>query len=217
MNRKLIFFGIILINLTALGQIDTGGIFTFEIDQPEIDASLNLKLKRLTNKPSLTNIFVSPKFLIEPISGVDKKEKGISMIDPNPLPSPKWTKKPQFAEGKSNLDQFSRDYDMGDISTTSRIIRIACRDHEYEDGDRVRLIHNGKIVHANLILRNAVAYLEITLTDGFNTLEFYALNEGSSRPNTAEMKVFDDNDLMITSNQWLLTTGYTARLLILKK
>jgi hypothetical protein len=62
-----------------------------------------------------------------------------------------------------------------------------------------------------------VVYIEITLTDGFNALEFFALNEGSSRPNTAEMKVFDENELMIASHQWLLTTGYTARLLVLKK
>lgn len=217
MIQRCLIFMIVGGGLSCYGQIDTGGIFTFDIDQPDIEATTNFELKRLTNKPSLTNIFVSPKFLNQPLSNVDRKEKGIAMIDPNPLPSPTWTKKPRFQEGKSNLEQFSRDYDMGDISTTSRQIRVACRDHEYEDGDRVRLIHNGKIVHPNLILRNAVVYIEITLTDGFNTLEFFALNEGSSRPNTAEMKVFDENELVIASHQWMLTTGYTARLLVLKK
>ena len=217
MIRNCMLFGVFATSLTVFGQLDTGGLFSFEIEQPNIDATTNFQLKRLTNRPSLTNINVSPKFMTQPLSDIDKKEKGIAMIDPNPLPSPKWTMKPQFQEGKSNLEQFSRDYDMGDISTTSRVIKIACRDHEYEDGDRVRLIHNGKVVHPNLTLRNVVVYIEISLTDGFNALEFFALNEGSSRPNTAEMKVFDENELMIASHQWLLTTGYTARLLVLKK
>ncbi len=204
-------------SLSVLGQLDSKGIYVFELDKNDIDAATNFQLKRLTNKPSLTSIYVSPKFLTQPLSSADNKKKGISMIDPKPLPSPKWTMKPQFQEGKSNLEQFSRDYDMGDISTTSRVIKIACRDHEYEDGDRVRLIHNGKIVHPNLTLRNAVVYIEISLNDGFNALEFFALNEGSSRPNTAEMKVLDENEIVIASHQWLLTTGYTARLLVLKK
>ena len=34
---------------------------------------------------------------------------------------------------------------LGDIKTTSKYIRILCRDHEYEDGDRIKLMLNKAI------------------------------------------------------------------------
>ena len=43
-----------------------------------------------------------------------------------------------------------------------------------------------------------------------------ALNQGSSGPNTAELRVFDDKDQMISSNQWNLATGGTATFIVVK-
>ena len=48
-------------------------------------------------------------------------------------------------------------------------------------------------------------------------IEFEALNEGLSSPNTAELKVYDEHDVLISSNRWLITTGYKARLMISKQ
>ena len=55
------------------------------------------------------------------------------------------------------------------------------------------------------------------LLQGFNKIDFTALNQGSSGPNTAELRVFDDSNLLISSNQWNLSTGATATFIVVKK
>ena len=44
-----------------------------------------------------------------------------------------------------------------------------------------------------------------------------ALNQGDSGPNTAELRIYDDNDILISSNQWNLATGAKATLIIVKQ
>ena len=67
------------------------------------------------------------------------------------------------------------------------------------------------------ILKKIGYAIDINLKEGLNTIEFYALNEGRSSPNTAELKVIDTSGAIISSGQWLLTTGYKARLIVLKE
>jgi hypothetical protein len=55
------------------------------------------------------------------------------------------------------------------------------------------------------------------LVSGFNKIDFTALNQGSSGPNTAELRVYDDNNNMISSNQWNLSTGATATFIVVKQ
>ena len=52
---------------------------------------------------------------------------------------------------------------------------------------------------------------------GYNNIEFVALNEGESSPNTAQLSVFDENGVNLSNNKWLITTGYKARLVVFKK
>ena len=66
-----------------------------------------------------------------------------------------------------------------------------------------------------ILLEYILLHLLLKLKDGLNTIEFFALNEGTASPNTAELKVFDENSAIIGSGQWLLTTGYKARLIVL--
>jgi hypothetical protein len=56
----------------------------------------------------------------------------------------------------------------------------------------------------------------VKLEFGMNRIDFKALNEGSSSPNTAEFEVYDENGKMISSKEWSITTGFTATLLIRK-
>ena len=44
----------------------------------------------------------------------------------------------------------------------------------------------------------------------FNKIDFVALNQGASGPNTAEVMVFDDNGKLVGSNRWNLATGVKA-------
>ena len=84
-------------------------------------------------------------------------------------------------------------------------------------GDRIKLVLNKATIHPNITLRNSGYTIDIKLKEGLNTVEFYALNEGTSGPNTAELKVVDEGGSVISSGQWLLTTGYKARLIVLKQ
>ena len=59
--------------------------------------------------------------------------------------------------------------------------------------------------------------IDIDLIEGYNNIEFVALNEGESSPNTAQLSVFDENGVNLSNNKWLITTGYKARLVVFKK
>ena len=53
--------------------------------------------------------------------------------------------------------------------------------------------------------------------EGYNNIEFVALNEGESSPNTAQLSVFDENGNNLSNNKWLIMTGYKAKLVVFKK
>lgn len=106
---------------------------------------------------------------------------------------------------------------LGDVHTTTTVAQIVCRDFEYEDGDRVRILVNDEEVIPNLLLLNQFFSLNLPLANGFNKIDFQALNQGSSGPNTAELRVFDKDGLPLVSHQWNLSTGSTATLIIVKE
>ena len=106
---------------------------------------------------------------------------------------------------------------LGDIRTNAFYARIVCRDYEYEDGDRVRISVNEEEVIPNLLLKNQFFILKLPLVQGFNKIDFQALNQGSSGPNTAELRVFDDNGIALAAHKWNLSTGSTATMIIVKE
>ena len=59
--------------------------------------------------------------------------------------------------------------------------------------------------------------INLKLKEGFNKIDFVALNQGSSGPNTAELRIYDDSENLLSANQWNLATGSTATLIIVKK
>ena len=105
---------------------------------------------------------------------------------------------------------------LGEFSATGKFVEIYCRDHEYVDGDRVQISINGKIVALSQELRGSFQPVLVTLEKGENRIEFKALNEGTSSPNTAEFIVYDELGNVITHNQWNLATGVKASILIHK-
>lgn len=106
---------------------------------------------------------------------------------------------------------------LGDVKTISKIARIVCRDFEHEDGDRVKILVNDNEVISNLLLKNQFFVLDLPLVQGFNKIDFTALNQGQSGPNTAELRVYDDTGAKILGQQWNLSTGSTATLIIVKE
>ena len=75
---------------------------------------------------------------------------------------------------------------------------------------------NKAIIHPNLTLKGEFYTVDVDLKDGINTIEFIALNEGSSRPNTAQIRVFDENGTVLATNKWLITTGFRAVLTVVR-
>ena len=76
---------------------------------------------------------------------------------------------------------------------------------------------NEEEVISNLLLKNQFFILKLPLVQGFNKIDFQALNQGSSGPNTAELRVFDDNGVALAAHKWNLSTGSTATMIIVKE
>ncbi|QXP72374.1 hypothetical protein H0I31_01315 [Tenacibaculum sp. AHE15PA] len=109
------------------------------------------------------------------------------------------------------------DQDLGSFSTKSKNVNIICRDFQYPDGDQVMILVNNIPVVSNLTLKQNYQSFNIPLDEGINTIEIIALNQGSSGPNTAGFKIFNDAGMLISSNQWNLATGAKASIIIAKQ
>ena len=120
-------------------------------------------------------------------------------------------------EKNKNPNKYTGDSYLGDFKTGSETANILCRDFEYVDGDRVSILVNDQVVIQNLTLNSSFRGINLKLQKGFNKIDFMALNQGDSGPNTAELRIYDDNDILISSNQWNLATGAKATLIIVKQ
>ncbi|GAB4163511.1 MAG: hypothetical protein Tsb0033_23960 [Winogradskyella sp.] len=143
---------------------------------------------------------------------IKDSEKPFSMIEEDGLKSPaeifekRWSK--DLEKGgviKTMSDQF-----LGEHRVDTKFVNIICRDHEYPDGDRVRIYINDIIVKENLLLTSSYRRVEVDLIQGKNTVVIEALNQGESGPNTAEFIVYDDQGKQISSKEWNLLTGVKA-------
>ena len=108
------------------------------------------------------------------------------------------------------------DQNLGSFRTSSQSVNIICRDYQYPDGDRVTIYINDIPVVYNIILTSSYQKFNIPLDVGINKIVIEALNQGTSGPNTAAFKVFNDAGMLISSNEWNLATGAKATLLIAK-
>ncbi|MEL6305322.1 MAG: hypothetical protein AAFQ20_11080 [Bacteroidota bacterium] len=118
-------------------------------------------------------------------------------------------------EKKGSKEHFGDQY-LGDVKTNAKFVGIVCRDHEYVDGDRVKISLNGVVVEPNILLTGGFKGINIDLIKGFNRLDFEALNQGTSGPNTAQVVVTDDKGEVIHNNRWNLSTGSVASLIVVK-
>ncbi|WP_445457491.1 hypothetical protein [Flavobacterium sp. HNIBRBA15423] len=113
-------------------------------------------------------------------------------------------------------ESFKSNQFLGQFSTKAKYIKITCRDHEYPDGDRVRILVNDVVFIPEILLESGSKEYYLDLSKGFNKIEFLALNQGTSGPNTAAFRVYDDKGGLITSNEWNLTTGVLAKIVVVQ-
>ena len=148
---------------------------------------------------------------------INKSKQEIDITNKTDLVTPTWKIRQTFSEGGVNKSKFSKDFYLGDLETNSEYIIIKCRDHEYVDGDRIRLMINGSVIHPNISLSSMFYVVDVDLDDGYNNIDFIALNEGESSPNTAQLIVLDEFGKQLSNKKWLISTGYKAKLVVFKK
>ena len=120
-------------------------------------------------------------------------------------------------EKEKNPNNYTGDAYLGDVKTISDTANIVCRDFEYVDGDRVSILVNDEVIVQNLTLNSSFRGINLKLKEGFNKIDFIALNQGESGPNTAEVRVYDDDGNVMMSNLWNLATGSKATFIVVKQ
>lgn len=118
---------------------------------------------------------------------------------------------------KEGSNKHFGDQYLGDIKSNGKFVGIVCRDHEFVDGDRVKITVNDRVIDHNVLLTGSFKGVNVDLEKGFNRLDFEALNEGSSSPNTAQVDVYDETGQLLYSNKWLLSSGSRATLIVTKE
>lgn len=122
-----------------------------------------------------------------------------------------------FTRDKEIVEAYGKDQYLGDYTTGGKFVEVYCRDHEFVDGDKVRIIINGVVAQQSVTLGAGHTPIFVKLNSGFNTIEFQALNQGTSGPNTAELTVLDEKGEVLAKKEWNLLTGAKASIVVVKK
>lgn len=219
-NMKRVLFLCISLGLVSTlthAQLDTNdNSVRFENEDTEIRDPSGLQMPARV-KPSLT----IPKDERDPSArmsiGVDEPEPFDMMKGDGLLLNDKGKAPKAFTKDKEPLPEFGKDQYLGEIKTGSEFLSIKYRDHEYVDGDRIRVYVNDDIVQASVSLTRSFSGFILTLEEGENIIAFEALNQGSSGPNTAELHVYDENGFIVSAKEWNLLTGNIARVKVIKE
>ena len=215
MRYKLFLLIFIYINYLSYSQQDTSVKTLIIKSLEDNEIPINTFPVKVPLVRGLTNKLVIPFFNYNLNNALKKPD--LDITKKTDLVTPTWDIKQTFKEGNSTSTKFRKDYYLGELETDSKYVIIKCRDHEYVDGDRIKLLLNNIVIHPNITLKGTYYTIDIDLIEGYNNIEFVALNEGESSPNTAQLSVFDENGVNLSNNKWLITTGYKARLVVFKK
>tara|TARA_B100000929_G_C15479491_1_gene410703 strand:+ start:888 stop:1508 length:621 start_codon:yes stop_codon:yes gene_type:complete len=150
------------------------------------------------------------RFLKEKPKPIDLRENPKGLLTEADAMKKKW------AEDNEVKEEYRMDQSLGSVVTQGRFVEIYCRDHQYIDGDKVQVFVNGELVAASVRLNAGFTPILATLQDGFNSIEFVALNQGSSGPNTAELRVLSEKGEQLAKKEWNLLTGAKAELIVVK-
>ena len=220
----LICFSVFTISNAQIDSRDNSfAIPAEETEDPKADNKADFKPD---DKNSINPDEAAENETLEPITkpSVEKKVKEFTMFDKENYKNPA----EQFTGKLKNALKFEEDRErknngstvnqfLGQFKTTAKIVNIIYRDHQYPDGDMIRVYVNEEIAVNRVTLTNQVNGLNLVLEDGINKIDFYALNQGTSGPNTAEFRILDENGVVISSNQWNLATGVKATIILLKE
>lgn len=206
---------LVLFSVSAKAQIDnpTGGI---AIPRSKSTASPKLPAKADVPPPA-------------PITPPKKTFSSADFKDDKPF---SMEKKSEFTNRGSEYQQkvqasvlprgesseaFKGHMDFGIIKTKSGTLMLNMRDFGAEDGDRIKITQNDKILFSEILLNNNTRTVMISLSPGFNDIRIEALNQGTSGPNTGEFYLYDDNEKRLGGGEWNLMTGFHGKFLVVKE
>lgn len=157
---------------------------------------------------------IDPRFMV----GVDNTDKSPLTIESKYVNrSSEYEDKVKIKpKGESN-DAFKGNISYGEIRTKSAYIDVYAADFGAEDGDRIRILINDRVIIDDFTLTNFNKTFQIMLLPGFNKIEFEALNQGTSGPNTAQFRIFDDGERVLLAREWNLATGFKASTVIIRE
>lgn len=209
----------LLSSVTCLAQIDksTTKSIPGELLRPATRESSFLP--KLQGNHSLSKKSRLPGLGIQNGEIGEKEEKSFDMRTDNGLMKFRkgdYTPK-AFTKDKPADEKFARDQYLGDFKTKGSYVEVYCRDHEFVDGDKVRVLVNGEVVHYSISLNSGYTPILVKLKPGLNSIEFHALNQGTSGPNTAELRVLDQEGFEVVNKEWNLLTGYSASMVVVKE
>jgi len=198
-----------LVTLTAQAQVDKGNSIAIPATRSNTAKSTAFP-STSTNTPNIDfsqfNKPKSDKYDITKPQGVDVTAPSETFANPAADVEKKLNQKmgndsPELAK-KENIH-------YGTFTITNDFIVVKYLDYGNVDGDRVKIVLNGKTLYPSLTLYGEYQEVRIPMNMGLNNLEIYALNEGLYSPNTAKFTLFELNRLMI-SGEWNLLTGFKA-------
>lgn len=181
----------------------------------EIGTNNNLDFKSSNNSGSLLKI---PSVIDKNL--ISKEEKKPSMMPNTNLKQAGFDLEidTNIAVSERNNSQLpAGDMYLGDFKTRDSIVGIAFRDHGEIDGDRIMIVVNDEIVSYNTLLSGSYKTLQIKLKEGFNNIEFRALNQGYAGLNTAQLVALNKENEILMGNNWFLSTGSKANMMIYKE
>lgn len=196
-----------LFSATLFGQVgldsSTKKGIAIPADKKEI---IPLKPNNTLNKPKLPTVDLNnPLTESKPFYMEQKSD----LLDAGNELQKRWDENNMKASG-------GRDQYLGDFVTNGTFISLECRDHLTVDGDKIQIIVNDAILEHSMTLRSAYQGINIELIDGFNKIEILALNQGFAGENTAKFRVIDYNGVIITAQEWFLSSGFKASFIIVK-
>lgn len=220
--KKILFISCLLLSLGLVAQIDNNTIEETDVFQyqpnksnkiemaPQNTDKEDIKAETITLFGDLKDIADKfPQYSVIPKKR-NRSMRDLSQADKDVLVSKYWN-------GKNvGIQKFKTSLELGKIETSSKTIRIICRDHSYVDGDRVKLYVNEEVIRRSITLEGGYYTVNINLKEGFNRIDIEALNQGSSGPNTAEFKVLSENGEVLADKEWNILTGYIATLVVMR-
>ncbi|MDX1761963.1 MAG: hypothetical protein R3218_07400 [Christiangramia sp.] len=205
MRIKILFLSLFSISLAASAQVEmprttnTGRIIRAE----ESNSTGFPILKREETE-------TESRFLKEKPKPIDLRENPNGLMTEADVIKKKWSKDSEIKE------EYRKDQSLGSVVTQGKFVEVYCRDHQYIDGDKVQIFVNGALVARSVNLTAGYQPILVNLQDGFNSIQFVALNQGSSGPNTAELRVLSVKGEQLAKKEWNLLTGAKAELIVVK-